>query len=592
MNNIYARNMKYLKNINLSLYNKILNLEVKNVEIIKAKDSSNTLVKKVDDGYISIHSRYNTKEQSKFICEYALKDDPDIIFIMGMGLGYETKDIVAKSNGKRCFIIEPDSEIFKVAMQNINIKNVFNNNNNIYFIQDDRHEKIAQFFNSLVENDKKLKIKLVALPAYEILYSDLIEKLMKSIKELLNIYRVNINTYTSSHRAWFQSHIINLKYLKETSPISKLHSKFNNIPAIIVGAGPSLNYNLDHLKKVGDKAIIVPVGTGVNVLEKNKIRGHILGGIDVWSDEEILFSNLVENKNSALFYSSMVCHSVPSFFKRNKFLMNTVYMDYFIHQGLGWKCYNMFSGASVANVMAYNLAQLGCNPIILLGQDFCYSNGKNYAEGAQNYEDMTEKFKQDGYLKVKNVKGDDVYTIPSFVSMKQSIEFCIKLNPQVKFLNGNSIGLNIDGAYNIDFNEYVDNELSNSQTYNIDEIINNCYKEHIKEVDNELIDQFVENVIVDIRNSIQILKEVIKTIESSESRRYKLKYLNDVKKKLDGIGLYKYVIKDSVENVEYVYANQDEIEKSLNLYSYALDKLLIMENAYKYEILEVEVNEY
>lgn len=590
MNNIYQKNMQYIKNINLSIYNKMLNLNVENVKVIRAKDNTNTLLRKFNENYISIHSRYNTKNQAKCICNYALEENPDIIFIIGMGLGYEAKEIIKKSNGKRCFIIEPDSEVFKTAMENIDITHIFNNNNNIYFIQDDNCHEVSKFFNSLVENDKKLNIKFIILPAYEIIYKEFIDNLMNNIKELLNIYRVNINTYTSSHRAWFQSFIINLKYLEEACPVTKLHSKFKSIPAIIVGAGPSLNYNLQHLKKVGDKAIIAPVGTGVSVLEKNKIRGHLLGAIDVWHDEERLFQNLDINKDSALFYSNMVCHPVPGLFRKNKFLMNTVEMDYFVQKKLGWQYYNIFSGASIANVIAYNLAQLGCSPIILLGQDFCYSNGKNYAEGATGYEDMTSEFEKKGYIKMKNVRGEDVYTTPSFIAMKQSIEFCIQLNPTIEFLNGNSMGLEIKGAKNIDFNEYVDNVFHNSESYNIDQIISSTYDEQISNMDKNLVNEFIHNVGNDITRIINICRECLKITQDNNSEKYKLEVLKNKEKQLSEIELYNYVVKSAVENIEYIYYNKNEIEKFKNMYAYILDKLLIMENAFKCEILEGENN--
>ncbi|NFG60645.1 6-hydroxymethylpterin diphosphokinase MptE-like protein [Clostridium sp. CMCC3677] len=592
MNKIYKKNMQYLKELNLDLYNKISEVDINTVEVIKAKDNSDTLIKKNGNGYISIHSRYNTKTQARTICEYALNDNSDIIFIIGMGLGYETREIVKNSNGKRCFIIEPDSEIFKVALNSIDIKTIFNNNNNIHFMLGDNGEDISNFFYNLVQSEKTVNVKFVILPAYEILYSELIIKLIKDMRKILNLHRVNIHTKLSSHRPWLQSYIINLKYLKETCPITKLHSKFENIPAIIVGAGPSLNYNLEHLKKVCNKAIIAPVGTGVKVLDNNNIKGHLLGAIDTWISEEKLFKNLKLNKDSALMYSTMVCHTVPDLFNRNKFLMNTTVMDHFISDKLLWEKYNLFSGPSVANSIVYNLARLGCNPIILLGQDYCFSNGKNYADSADDFKDMSSEFEKDGYIKTKNAKGEDVYTDPAFLATRQSVEFCIRLNSNIKFLNGNSLGLNIEGAENIDFNEYVDNILSKGKEYNIESIIDECYKEHVLNADNDLIDEFIKVVGRDIDNVIKICKDLIRILESSSSEKYKLDYLKEKQKEFNEIELYKYIIRDVVESAEHIYSKKNKIEKELSIYCYALDKLLIMENAYRYEILKGESDEY
>ncbi|ETJ36016.1 hypothetical protein Q604_UNBC09687G0001, partial [human gut metagenome] len=71
-------------------------------------------------------------------------------------------------------------------------------------------------------------------------------------------------------RQWMLNYAKNTQYLNETLMVSNIN-KCENIPAIIVGAGPSLELNLSHLKKINRKAVIVGAGNSAKILEENNI---------------------------------------------------------------------------------------------------------------------------------------------------------------------------------------------------------------------------------------------------------------------------------------------------------------------------------
>lgn len=64
---------------------------------------------------------------------------------------------------------------------------------------------------------------------------------------------------------------------------------------------------------------------------------------------------------------------------------------------------------SIAIITLQLLYKLGCNPIILAGQNFAYSQDRTYAQGmAFNNELSTTHMEQ--AIVVKDVEGNDVYT--------------------------------------------------------------------------------------------------------------------------------------------------------------------------------------
>ena len=59
-----------------------------------------------------------------------------------------------------------------------------------------------------------------------------------------------------------------------------LYEEFRNIPAIICGPGPSLDKNIDVLRTLGDRALIIAGGTGINALNAGGVIPHICVSID------------------------------------------------------------------------------------------------------------------------------------------------------------------------------------------------------------------------------------------------------------------------------------------------------------------------
>ena len=84
MNDIYIRNLRYLKKQSQELYNRVISFENNTVNIKKTKQGKKNLYKKIGENLISVHSSYDPILQGRTISEYAHEDDSDIILIFGM----------------------------------------------------------------------------------------------------------------------------------------------------------------------------------------------------------------------------------------------------------------------------------------------------------------------------------------------------------------------------------------------------------------------------------------------------------------------------------------------------------------------------
>lgn len=589
MNKLYINNLRYLSQLNKKFKKDLEAVRVSSVFIKESKDEEKNIFTLYKENEVAIHSNYYPRKQARFIAEDALKDSPDVVFLFGLGLGYELKEMIKLNNTTRYFIIEPNIEIFKKSLEVLDIKFLFNNNN-IFFILDNRCEYIINFFETLVYNDKTVNIKFVVLPTYYLIYNELINEIERHINEIINKIRINIRTINLSNRAWCQAFMANLKHLKSSCTVEKLKPIFKNVPAIIVAAGPSLNYNIDKLKEINGKAIVAAVGTGIQILEANNIRADLVGAIDVWKSEEELFHNLKLNRDIPLLYSSHISYNIPSMMPGPKFLMNCGLMDTYINENLHWEKFNIFTGPSIANTIAYNLSELGCNPIIFLGQDMCISEESWYAKGAKNNIDFTkEELEKQGYIKTKNKKNKDVYTLSAFLGMKTSMEKCIEQHPDIKYFNGTEDGLEIKGAENINFNTYVDESL-NIENQMIGNKIKQVYNEQIENYDKKVINEFIECTKKYNDNIIYLIKGLLLVLSGDSSEKEKIQHINYVENLLTKNEFFSSLVKTLVNEIEFVYQSKPYLERIEQQYAYILDKCLIMENAFVYEVYQSQNN--
>lgn len=571
----YEKNIQLIKSAIPQVYNRLLNVNETTCKVIISKNGNKNISKFINGTYINIHSGENPIFQARFVANEILKEQRDIIFIFGFGMGHEISEFLKKDEKRIYFIVEPDIEVFSKAIRYVDMNYLVSKN--VTMVISDNVYEIMESFKYLINEKRTLSCKVYILPSYNSIYKKLLDELNHNIRKFLKDIRTDLHTTSALQRKWMYNSICNLKFLNKMAPIKTLESVFENVPIIIVGAGPSLNYDLESLKKVGDNAIIVAVGTAVKILLRNNIRFHIAAAIDA-DKQAFTIENQYEDKikKYILFYSTQVDPSVLERFLGPKFMINQFLMDNFILDEVHYDYYERYSGPSISNAIIYNLANLRCKKIFLLGQDMCYVNKNLYAEGAGEDNKFFEE--RGGYIKTYNKNGDEVYTETQFLAIKHSMERCIKEYPNVKFYNCTRDGLNIEGAENIDFNVFLLENLNIK--YNVLDKIYDLYNKFIKEVDENKID----TLILSIKNSneevIKICREIIVLIQENSGNDVIHKKNNE----LLNNKFFAYILKDMIKYCDFIYSEKGVKEKKEQTYAYILEKCLLMRTAFEDEL--------
>ena len=233
-----------------------------------------------------------------------------------------------------------------------------------------------------------------------------------------------------------------------------LENAFADVPAIVCGAGPSLEAALDMIRRLDGKALILAGGSAITALSSAGIEPHFGVAVDPNIEEFERFRNSFFD--GALILSTRV-H--PGIFATCNGPFG------YLCSGVGnaaeswWEKTIGLEGKSLSETMPKDAmsvtmlslafaAHLGCKTIILAGMDLAYTHGKRYAKGvcsdSANRKDETPAI-LDRLVHKKSKTGKQVTTAVRWVMEANTIAQFAKAHPQIRWINATPGGLSIEG---------------------------------------------------------------------------------------------------------------------------------------------------
>jgi len=236
-------------------------------------------------------------------------------------------------------------------------------------------------------------VTLISTPGYVPLYDREDQKLRETVTQLVQRRNVNDATHRVRSREWISDVLENLELLCDSPFFLGLAEKYKNVPAFIVGAGPSLGKNGELLADAAKKGIVFAVNSSALALARRGVTpqvvacmesidvSHLLGQVPFLDDVVRAFSLTGHPKTLRTGRGPLlpVFEGLPQF---------TPLVGLSKQTGL--------SVCGSVSTLAFSLAQrLGCSPIVLVGQDLAYTDGQTYASGTP-YEGSRVKLSADG----------------------------------------------------------------------------------------------------------------------------------------------------------------------------------------------------
>lgn len=386
-------NFKIFKQFHPYFNNNLLN-NAKSYKLQTTKNKLKTLVLTVNNKKYYLHSNYNPEKEADSIIKNIIIDKYDIVWVLGLGLGYHLQKFIKKYPNNFFIVIELDIDIFNTFINYSKIKML--NNPKIIYLTFYDIEKIQNLISYLyyIKIKKDIKFKIFKyLPSFNISVEYLkIEK--KLLLEFSHFYS-NVLTSKKFMPIWDRNFKKNLQFLSNSHPLNDLKNKFYNKPLVIVSAGYSLEKNINFIRENKKNMIILVVDTALRFLLKNEVCPDYVLCLDAKYENFFDFKFVKLEKKINLIFDLITFPKVITLFN-NRYYTYTIKLinDFYSNKMVDYYDKNtkklikeigdfggLQSGGSVStNALDFALFT-GSNPIYLIGLDLKYYNYKTHCKG-------------------------------------------------------------------------------------------------------------------------------------------------------------------------------------------------------------------
>ncbi|HUC91992.1 MAG TPA: 6-hydroxymethylpterin diphosphokinase MptE-like protein [Paenibacillus sp.] len=441
-------NLAYLKEHFPRAYEQIqaLSRDTKRYRIVTAKNGSPNLhITPADGKAVYLYSRYEPEHEAVRWVE-SITDEvsgKENVMFYGFGLGYHLFKFVESFPASHLHVYEPDPQILLAAMEVIDLAELFDRPQMKDFVVGENKDHRDGLFYRLLKYGKG-ETATIPVPVYDKLSAQWKQVFFEDAKNAIYNYVSSENMYEKFGLEWTRNSLYNMALNVTTPPIGGLRGKADGLPAVIVGAGPSLEADIELLRELKRHAVIIAAGTAVQSLQHHGIDPHLVVSFDGGAPNGYVFKT-VDIKEIPLLYAPQVHHEVledTSDKLFHVFLNTDVTTMYLVGLKEGDTVFK--STHSVTGTAIQAAAFLGCSEIIFTGQDLSYPAERLYAGGAKHVSDEhTASILSRAVLQVENVNGSYNRTTDSMRLTLVDIEEIISMYPEIRFVNTSRTGAKI-----------------------------------------------------------------------------------------------------------------------------------------------------
>lgn len=398
-----------------------------------------------------LQSRYNAEKAcddwlSQF--ENKLVDDT-IILVYGLGDGSYVEKLLKLNDECKIIIYEPCADVFWHVFGRKNIAELLENERVFCAVEGICEGLYDAALETFVEYANYQLVFNTNLPNYPQIFPEKYKWALD--RQLYEIKRVILNRNTEIYYSKEMIHNImelsrdiieqySVVQLKDI--VCKKESE--DMPAILIAAGPSLDKNIEKLKQIKDSVFIMAVDTALNTVLKHDIIPDMTISVDghkplvLFEDERVknipislsAISNakIIEQNNAMRFYE----------LEQGEYLSA-------IYNKLGKEIKGLPTGGSVANNACSLLTLMGFKTIIFMGLDLAYPGGIEHTKEAYHELTLIDKSKKE-YIEIEDIWGNKVLTEENMNLYRKWFESYIKIMPQIRFIDATEGGALIHGT--------------------------------------------------------------------------------------------------------------------------------------------------
>lgn len=556
----------------------IYSVQSSKIELVKEEGQEN--LKTVIDGEERFYHDKSgpLKEAVRWASTLSLKNT-DVVFVYGVGLGYYFDALLPWLREKKeryIVFIEDDKEVMHRFFESERAETLLSHNQVRLFYIGELKKGVGKL-SQLTSSFMGLSFKLSGLQFYLRNKAETLMRLHSVVSFLMKMYEVLNEELRHFSVPFFLNYYLNLFRLPSSYLANQMWGKWKGVPAIICGAGPSLNKNIEVLKGLQNNALVFAGSTAVNALNAAGMNPHFGVGID-------------PNPAQLVRVVSNHAFQTPYFvnYRMNSYALNALHGDQlytnsgasydvanWIDEKLGISGPSVMEGYNVANFALSLATMMGCDPIIVVGVDLAYSKEQSYAaltpshplyQGTGKFETKTAK---EDLLARKDIHGETVFTLWKWLLESVWYSKFVMDYPSREIINATEGGIGFPGVENLTLAEVAEKHLT--KEYDFEGLVHASIQGYCT-IPEEVQGLKIQNLLRDLKESMNRAEKYCQSISSqykqliesiSEGKKYPFSLVTDAVTeevvKLDQEEAYQHIL--SVYSRHLMYVMQKEVQK-------------------------------
>lgn len=309
------------------------------------------------------------------------------VCVVGFGLGHHLR-VLGERLGKTGILLcfEPDLELLRSVFERVDHSRWMLGTNFVLLTAADDGAAISRALSGM-EGIVALGVRVIDHPASRLRLGDSASVFAQRFTNVLKAIRTTLVTTLVQSETTLSNSLMNLDHYAASAGINELRACAAGIPAVVVSAGPSLARNIEVLSRPGmrDRVVIIAVQTVLKTLLARGIRPHFVCALDHHEISRRFYEGVTaqEVEGVTLVVEPKANPAILEAFPGAIRCLGDDLLDAVVAgTGAARPRDRLKPGATVAHLCHYLARHMGCDPVILVGQDLGFSDGQYYASGA------------------------------------------------------------------------------------------------------------------------------------------------------------------------------------------------------------------
>lgn len=333
-----------------------------------------------------LSSPRRSAEEAARLSETVDPNETGAACVMGFGLGHHLRALHTRMGLKSVVIcFEPDLGLLRAVLERVDHTDWLATGRCVIATDPD---DAAALTRSLHQSEGLLAIgvKIVDHPPSKHRLGDAADRFGRTLSEVVRSTRTHVVTTLVHAPVTLRNMLMNADRYAACAGITALKGACAGFPAVTVAAGPSLHKNLALLAAPGvrDRVVIIAAQTVLKPMLAAGIRPDFVTALDHHEMSARFYEGLTaaDVRGVRLVVEPKANPAILGSFPGEILCTQEPILDDLVGPDLARDMGSIRPGATVAH-LSYALARyLGCDPVIMIGQDLAFTDGQYYAAGA------------------------------------------------------------------------------------------------------------------------------------------------------------------------------------------------------------------